>query len=55
MKLIFWKANDKSHPKVQFLSILAKYFKRYGNINKCNLTTSWRGFLPNMAISRDSG
>ena len=31
--LYFWKAHDKSYPKIQFLSILDKYFKRYGNIN----------------------
>ena len=31
--LYFWKAHDKSYPKIQFLSILDKYFKSYGNIN----------------------
>ena len=31
--LYFWKADDKSYPKIQFLSILDKYFKCYGNIN----------------------
>ena len=25
--LYFWKAHDKSYPKIQFLSILDKYFK----------------------------
>ena len=33
MKFIFWKAHYKSYPKIQFLSILEKYFKSYGNIN----------------------
>ena len=33
LKLYFWKAHDKSYPKIQFLSILDKYFKSYGNIN----------------------
>ena len=27
------RAHDKSFPKIQFLSILDKYFKSYGNIN----------------------
>ena len=31
--LYFWKAHDKSYPKIQFFSILDKYFKSYGNIN----------------------
>ena len=31
--LYFSKAHDKSHPKIQSLSILDKYFKSYGNIN----------------------
>ena len=31
--LHFWKAHDKSYPKIQLLSILDKYFKSYGNIN----------------------
>ena len=31
--LYFWKAHDMSYPKIQFLSILDKYFKSYGNIN----------------------
>ena len=31
--LYFWKAHDKSYPKIQFLSILDKYFESYGNIN----------------------
>ena len=31
--LYFWKAHDKSHPKIQCISILDKYFKSYGNIN----------------------
>ena len=31
--LQFWKAHDKSYPKIQFLSILDKYFKSCGNIN----------------------
>ena len=31
--LYFWKAHDTSCPKIQFLSILDKYFKRQGNIN----------------------
>ena len=31
--LYFWKAHDKSYQKIQFLSILDKYFKSYGNIN----------------------
>ena len=31
--LYFWKAHDKSYPKIQFLFILGKYFKSYGNIN----------------------
>ena len=31
--LYFWKAHDKIYPKIQFLCILDKYFKRYGNIN----------------------
>ena len=31
--LYFWKAHDKSYQKIQVLSILDKYFKRYGNIN----------------------
>ena len=28
------KAEDKSCPKIQFLSTLDKYFKRYGNRNE---------------------
>ena len=31
--LYFWKAHDKRYPKIQFLSILDKYFKSYGNIS----------------------
>ena len=31
--LYFWKAHDKSYPKIQLLSIFDKYFKCYGNIN----------------------
>ena len=31
--LFLWKAHDKSYPKIQFLSTLDKYFKRYRNIN----------------------
>ena len=31
--LYFWKAHNKNFPKIQFLLILDKYFKRYGNIN----------------------
>ena len=31
--LHFWKVHDKSYSKIQFLSILDKYFKGYGNIN----------------------
>ena len=31
--LYFWKAHDKSYPKIQISSILDKYFKSYGNIN----------------------
>ena len=31
--LYFWKEHDKSYPRIQFLSILEKYFKSYGNIN----------------------
>ena len=30
---MFWKKHDKSYPKLQFLSILDKYFKSYDNIN----------------------
>ena len=30
--LYFWKAHYKSYPKIQFVSILYKYFKSYGNI-----------------------
>ena len=33
LNLYFWEANVKSYPKIQFLSILDKYFKSYGNIN----------------------
>ena len=33
MKFIFWKTHDKSYSKIQFPSILDKYFKSYGNIN----------------------
>ena len=33
MKFIFLEAHDKSYPKIEFLSILDKYFKSYGNIN----------------------
>ena len=43
-----------SYQKIQFLSILDKYFKSYGNINAF-LTTFWHGLLPNMAMSHDSG
>ena len=31
--LYFQKAHNKSYPNVQFLLILDKYFKSYGNIN----------------------
>ena len=33
LNLYFLKAHDKSYLKIQFLSILDKYFKRYGNLN----------------------
>ena len=33
MKLKFLKTHDKSCPKIQFLLILDKYLKGYGNIN----------------------
>ena len=33
LNLYFWKAQDRSYPKIQFLSILDKYLKNYGNIN----------------------
>ena len=33
MKFIFLKAHNKSYPKMQFLSILDKYFKSCGNVN----------------------
>ena len=39
--LYFWKAHDKSHSKIQFLSILDRYFKSYGNINAIWPLLAW--------------
>ena len=45
----------QGYPEMQFLLILDKHFKCYGNINRILIISFWHGPLSDMVISRNSG